>query len=230
MSLRNQLKQVLYTQNTIRYRIEYRLLKKCLEPYAPFDCLFDGGAAAGEMDRLLLRDGIAKQVVTLEYDPNLVTKLQANLGGDSRVTIMQGSLTDVKLPDHSVDVAISTQVLEHIEDHQQAANELARIVKPGGLILISVPHPPERMPNPGHLREGYTEDELKALLPTPNYEHLHTDYFMTLATQRRMIAADEMPFHGLYMPLSWVDREANMTTEQRRQSDPFGILALFRKK
>jgi len=228
-SLRNWLKSILFTQNTIRYRVEYRCLKDCLSITGSVQTLFDGGAAAGEMVRLLLRDGICKKAITLEYDSDLVAKLRTNLGRDKRVQIIHGSLTDVPLENESVDLAISTQVLEHIEDHILAASELARIVKKGGYILVSVPHPPERIPNPGHLREGYQEADLKKLFTEQEFVHLRTEYFLTLATQRRIIAAEELPLNGIYMPLPWIDQEKDLTNAQRREGLPYGIMCLFKK-
>jgi ubiquinone/menaquinone biosynthesis C-methylase UbiE len=46
----------------------------------------------------------------------------------------------IKLPDNSVDVAISSNVLEHLPDPQQGFDELLRITKPGGRIILNLPN------------------------------------------------------------------------------------------
>lgn len=223
------LKSTLFTNNTIRYRVEYARICDCLRKIGKVDSLFDGGAAGGEMVRRLLADHFCQKVTALEYDVSLLKKLRRNLGADARVKILQGSLTDVKLPDACVDLAMSTQVLEHIVDHEKAASELGRLAKPGGHILVSVPHPPERMPNSDHIRPGYTEEDLRDLFPEPQYTLLHTEYCLTLETQRRMIAAQELPLQGRFVPLFWVDRETHLSSEERKAADPYGITCLFRK-
>ncbi len=47
--------------------------------------------------------------------------------------------TDIPIPDKSFDTVISTQVIEHIADHQLMINESYRILKPGGYLIISGP-------------------------------------------------------------------------------------------
>ena len=46
----------------------------------------------------------------------------------------------IKLPDNSVDVAISSNVLEHLPDPQKGFDELVRITKPGGRIILNLPN------------------------------------------------------------------------------------------
>ena len=131
--------------------------------------------------------------------------------------------------DASFDLVQCTQVLEHLEDHERAAAELIRVLKPGGHALISVPHPPEPFPNDGHVREGYTEADLRALFEPLGCELLHVDYYLTRATVKRMMMADRLPLHGVFIPVAWVDTEKDVTPEARRADTPFGILALFKK-
>lgn len=44
---------------------------------------------------------------------------------------------NIELPDNSVDVAISSNVLEHLPDPQKGFDELVRITRPGGRIIFS---------------------------------------------------------------------------------------------
>ena len=47
---------------------------------------------------------------------------------------------NIKLPDNSVDVAISSNVLEHLSDPQKGFDELVRITKPNGRIILNLPN------------------------------------------------------------------------------------------
>ena len=52
-------------------------------------------------------------------------------------------ITDIDLPDASFDLVVCSHVLEHVPDDRAALRELARIVAPGGLVLIIVPYHPQ---------------------------------------------------------------------------------------
>ena len=55
--------------------------------------------------------------------------------------VVQGSLTDVPLPSASVDLVYSFKVLAHVEPIEQALAELARVVRPGGHLLLEFYNP-----------------------------------------------------------------------------------------
>lgn len=228
--LRPLLRRFCYTPNTIRYRVEWPRLRDAFAKVPAAQTLFDGGAGSGEFLRRALAAGFAKSVVALEFDAANFLRLEQNLGRDPRARLIRGSLLDVPLEDASMDMVMSTQVIEHIEDHDQAAAELCRVLKPGGYALITVPHPPEPFPNDGHFREGYTADELTALFKPHGMTPLHTDYFLIRATTDRMARADKLPGRGVCVPVAWVDAESRLTAEQRRAGTPYGILMLFRKE
>jgi SAM-dependent methyltransferase len=48
-------------------------------------------------------------------------------------------ITQVPLPDASYDLVIAHHVLEHVDTDRQAMRELFRLLKPGGLAVLSVP-------------------------------------------------------------------------------------------
>jgi ubiquinone/menaquinone biosynthesis C-methylase UbiE len=227
--LRTWLSQIVYTPNTIRYRVEWRRLREALEITGPVEHLFDGGAGSGEFARKILAEGRARRVTALEFDAGNFACLQAKLGRDPRVTLHQGSLLDIPCADESFDLVQSTQVIEHIEDHETAARELIRVLKPGGHALITVPHPPEPFPNEGHVREGYTEAALRELFEPLGCRLKHTDYCLTRGTVKRMMAVERLPLRGLFVPVALVDAEKHLTAAERRADTPFGILALFQK-
>ena len=49
------------------------------------------------------------------------------------------NITDVPLGDSTFDVIVCTQVLEHVSDSYGAFKELARLLKPGGQLIITAP-------------------------------------------------------------------------------------------
>jgi SAM-dependent methyltransferase len=49
------------------------------------------------------------------------------------------SATDLTFPDNSFDTVVSTEVLEHVPEPQRAMNEMRRVLKPGGHLILSTP-------------------------------------------------------------------------------------------
>jgi SAM-dependent methyltransferase len=223
------LRQHLFTHNTIRYRLEWPRLREALVQFGKVGTLFDGGAGSGEFSRRALCGGLCGEVIALEPRDGNFSHLQNNLGRHPRARLLPASLLDIPLPDAAADAVLCTQVLEHLHEHQQAAAELSRVLKPGGAGIITVPHPPEPFPNEGHVREGYTEADLTSLFAPFCWEPLRTDYFLTRDTTDRMMRASAWPVRGVFMPVSWVDRESRLSAEERRAGQPYGILMLFRK-
>jgi ubiquinone/menaquinone biosynthesis C-methylase UbiE len=55
--------------------------------------------------------------------------------------VVQGSLTALPLPDRSVDLVYSMKVLAHVPPIREALAELARVVRPGGHLLLEFYNP-----------------------------------------------------------------------------------------
>jgi SAM-dependent methyltransferase len=67
------------------------------------------------------------------------------------------------LADNSFDTVVSFQVIEHIEEDELFLAEIKRVLKPGGMALLTTPNRKMSLTrNPWHIRE-YLPDELRAL-------------------------------------------------------------------
>jgi SAM-dependent methyltransferase len=65
--------------------------------------------------------------------------------------------------DASFDCVISFQVIEHIDNDRFFLEEIHRVLRPGGLLLLTTPNRPQSLTrNPWHVRE-YTVQELTSL-------------------------------------------------------------------
>lgn len=228
-TLRSIFRRHLYTANTIRYRVEWPRLREALQQVGKVGTLFDGGCGSGEFARRALAEGLCDEVIGLEMDDHNFRTLQGNLGRLPNVKIIQASLLEIPLPDASVDMVMCTQVIEHIAEHEVVAREFARILRPGGHALITVPHPPEPFPNDDHVRKGYTAADLRELFEPLGLVPQRTDYFLTKDTTGKMLQAWKLPLRGMFLPVAWVDEETHLPPQEREARDPFGILMLFRK-
>jgi SAM-dependent methyltransferase len=89
-------------------------------------------------------------------------------------TAVRADLRSLPFPDGSFDRVIASEVLEHIVDDRAALAEIARVLKPGGAVAVTVPRwLPERvcwaLSDQYHANEGghvriYREDELSSRL------------------------------------------------------------------
>ncbi len=67
------------------------------------------------------------------------------------------------LPDNTFDVVVSFQVIEHVRDDLFFMREIYRVLKPGGIALMTTPNRSKTLTrNPWHVRE-YLADELREL-------------------------------------------------------------------
>lgn len=81
-----------------------------------------------------------------------------------------GDLTAMpEVPAHRFDSIVCHQVLEHVKDPLAAARELARVLKPGGLAIVSVPHLARRHELP-HDYYRFTPEGLRHVMESAGFE------------------------------------------------------------
>ena len=123
-------------------------------------------AGCGEGYGADLIAGLARSVVALDYDEITVAHVRACY---PRVDVRRGNLASLPLRSASVDVVVNFQVIEHLWDQPQFIVECARVLRTGGLLLMSTPNritfsPGREAPvNPFHTRE-FNAAELTELL------------------------------------------------------------------
>ena len=109
---------------------------------------------------------VARRVIALDYDESTVAHVRARY---PRVQVRHGNLAALPLPDAAVDVVVNFQVIEHLWDQGRFVAECHRVLRPGGVLLMSTPNritfsPGRDTPiNPFHTRE-LNAAELTSLL------------------------------------------------------------------
>jgi SAM-dependent methyltransferase len=157
-------------EKSVLKQAKYRRITDLLGTTEGQRCL-DIGADNGVISLLLRRRG--GRWASADLDEHTVTSIRELVGDD--VYRLDGARTP--FPDRTFDQVVVVDYLEHIEDDAGFAGELARILKPGGRVIVNVPHlKPRSLVNRlrhavgltdqwhGHLRPGYSLEGIRQLL------------------------------------------------------------------
>ena len=129
----------------------------------PFERVVDLGTGSGRMLTLLGKR--AKMAVGLDLSQNMLNIARTNVvqAGLDRVELRHGDIFATRLPSESADLVIVHQVLHYLTDPAAAVNEAARLVAPGGKLLIVdfAPHELEHLREEHqHRRLGFSDDDI----------------------------------------------------------------------
>ncbi len=80
------------------------------------------------------------KLVGLELDPEVIVKAYHNVGHLPNVYLSQANIYHQPYPDDYFDGVILSEILEHIEDDVRGLREVYRLLKPGGVVAITVPN------------------------------------------------------------------------------------------
>ena len=105
--------------------------KLYLEKYK-IEAIWDIGAGGGAMVHRLGKRGI--EVVSVEPLPEGAASI-ASVGGE----VFCSTLQDLELPSNSIPAITLFDVLEHLKEPRELLQEIYRVLKPGGFLLVSVP-------------------------------------------------------------------------------------------
>ena len=131
----------------------------------PFGRVLDFGTGTGRM--LSLFAPLAEEAEGIDLSHNMLTIARANLErqGVERARVRQGNVTAVPFDSGCADVVIIHQVLHYMDTPNRAISEAARVLKPGGQLLIVdfAPHDLEFLRTEyGHHRLGMSHDAMAA--------------------------------------------------------------------
>lgn len=185
-----------------RHELRERLLLDLLRSGNPGARVLNAGAGAGSFSLRLAASGF--EVTSVDASEAAVDVLRARVPGE----VAQADVTALPFANGTFDAAVLGEVLEHVEDDRGALAEVARVLKPGGVLALSVPANPKRFgPSDrwaGHVRR-YSRSELIGVCEAGGFtvERCRAWGFPFSALYHRYLYERRLDRHGASAPRRW---------------------------
>ena len=171
----------------------------------PGDKLLDLGCGFGRHAYEAARRGAV--VVALDAGADEVAKVRDTFGamldageleeGKARFGAVQGDALRLPFADGTFDRVIASEVLEHIPDDVAAMSELARVLRPGGTMAVTVPRCGPEMVN-WMLSDDYHD------VPGGHVRIYRRSVLKERLSSTGLVPVDSHHAHGLHSPYWWL--------------------------
>ncbi len=114
-----------------------------------------------------------RQVIAVDASLDMLEAAQRRLEPTLPVELRQGEIEALPIDDDTLDAAVLSLVLHHVPDPVRALAEVARVVKPGGRVLVvdMLPHDREEyQQHMGHVWLGFSEPQMVKVLNGAGFE------------------------------------------------------------
>lgn len=146
----------------------------------------DIGAGDGALTARIVQKGA--RVIAIDNDREGLD-LARNLFHEKglHAEFVYGDAEEIPLPNSCADAVMASEVIEHLDHPQRFLQEAARILRPGGTLVVTTPYRLTEHPPQFHVHEFYPE-ELKALVEllftSVTVRETHNLFWYTLSTYR----------------------------------------------
>ncbi len=133
----------------------------------------DLGCGTGQLTAALAP--FVTRVIAVDRSNDMLQVARTRLRDLPNVDVRRGELEALPIQDAELDAATLLLVLHHLPEPAEALAEAARVLKPGGRLLISdmLPHDREEYRQQmGHVWLGFGEETLKRLLTNAGFEKI----------------------------------------------------------
>jgi len=185
-----------------RHELREKLLLDLFRSGSPGPRVLNAGAGAGSFSLRLAENGF--DVTSVDASSAAVEVLRGRVTGE----VARADVTALPFADAAFDAAVLGEVLEHVEDDRGALEEVARVLRPGGVLAVSVPADPKRFGASdrwaGHVRR-YARQELLGACEAGGFtvERCRAWGFPFAALYHRYLYERRLDRHGASAPRRW---------------------------
>lgn len=101
---------------------------------------------------------VAASVIGVDISPETIAHCRETYGHIDRLQFQLGDAAAIPLPDHSVDMVVSFETIEHHDRHVEMISEIRRVLRPDGILVISSPNRPVYSDKAGHHNEFHVKE------------------------------------------------------------------------
>jgi len=125
----------------------------------------DLGCGTGQVSAAIAP--FVKRVIGVDESAAMLQAAKKRLNGVDNVELRRGELEALPMDDARADAAMLMLVLHHVPEPQHAIAEVARVLKPGGRVVVvdMLPHDRESYRQQmGHVWLGFSEEQIERML------------------------------------------------------------------
>lgn len=150
------LETFIYTRDAIEHLHRYSIVNEYIENKIVLDIACGEGYGSNIMSET------AEFVYGVDIDKETI-ELATQKYKKQNLKYLSGDATKIPLEDNSVDIVISFETIEHHDQHEKMMEEIKRVLKPNGLMIISTPDKLfysdiPKFANKFHVKELYKKD------------------------------------------------------------------------
>jgi ArsR family transcriptional regulator len=133
----------------------------------------DLGCGTGQVTAALAP--FVARVIAVDGSAAMLQAAKRRLHGAANIELRRGDLEALPIDDARLDAATLMLVLHHVPEPERALAEVARVVKPGGRVMIvdMLPHERENYRQQmGHVWLGFSDEHMRRLLTGSGFEDI----------------------------------------------------------
>jgi SAM-dependent methyltransferase/predicted transcriptional regulator len=133
----------------------------------------DLGCGTGQVSAALA--SFVTRVVAVDTSAAMLQAAKKRLAGFDNVDLRRGELEALPIDDDRLDVAVLMLVLHHVPEPAKVLAEVARVLKPGGRVVVGdmLPHDRENYRQQmGHVWLGFSDDQIRLMLTEAGFRRI----------------------------------------------------------
>lgn len=196
------LETYVYSKDTIDHLHRYSIVLNYIQGKIVLDI------ASGEGYGSNIISDKAEFVYGVDIDETSIKYAQLKYKKDN-LKFLVGSTSSIPIDDNSVDVIVSFETIEHHDEHVEMMNEIKRVLRPNGLLIISTPDKKNytdkrNFINRFHVKELYKQEFLDLITQNFNSVQLLTQKYINgnSIIQEDILESEIQIFSGNYSAIS----------------------------